>query len=295
MIAQKTVEVHGVNLWTESLGDPADPPILLISGAGAHGHFWSDSFCQHLLDEKYFVIRYDHRDTGLSQSVQEEYGLEELAGDALGILNDYNLKDAHIVGHSMGGYIAQFLAADHPDRVKSVATISSGPIGETPSLVKPQSIQEMAAIRDTWSILLRNRPTADFDESLEGFMGVWRRLNGLAPLDEEKARHYTEEMYTRSRYAVGANDKHSKAMQKMAKDLKANAGVLKKIHVPFLIIQGLEDYLVLPERGGEALKEALPSAKLVLIPKMGHLFFNQAIETEIAKHILAFIASIQSE
>lgn len=292
MIEQKTVVVNNQGLWTESFGDSSDAPVLLISGSGSHAHFWSDFFCQQLADHKCFVIRYDHRDVGLSEASSEEYGLEDLASDALGILDGYYLKGAHLVGHSMGGYIAQLLAAEHPERVKSVTTISSGPIGETPSLVKSHTSQEMVIIRETWSTMLKNRPTQDFNESLEGFMGVWRRLNGKVPLDEDQARLYTEEMYTRSRYPIGAHEKHSKAMQKMASQLKAHVDVMQRIHVPFLIIQGMEDYLVLPERGGQAMAEALPHAKLILIPKMGHLFFNQQIETEVAKLIVDLIDSI---
>lgn len=293
MMAQKTVEVQGVNLWTESLGDPAHPSLLLISGAGAHAHFWSDPFCQRLVEGGYHVIRYDHRDSGLSQSSQGEYGIDELAGDALGILNDYNLRDAHVVGHSMGGYIVQFLAATYPARIKSAASIAAGPIGETPSLLKPQTVEEMAVIRETWSTLVKNRPTTNFEESLEGFMDVWRRLNGKASFDETRARHYTEELYTRSRYPVGVHDKHSKAMQKMAQELKSHAELLSRIHCPFLIIQGLEDYLMLPERGGLPLKEALTHAQLVMIPKLGHLFFNEEMEGQIAERLLIFLNSVE--
>lgn len=291
MLTQKTVTIQPREIWTESLGDPSDAPVLLISGAGAHAHFWSDSFCRHLVEGGFFVIRYDHRDTGLSEPDSNDYLLQDLVEDGIGILDAYNLKSAHIVGHSMGGYLGQIMALSHPDRMRTLTVISAGPAGETPELLLPQTPEERALFQETWLILLRNRPTQNFEESYPGFLTVWERLNGKFPVEKELARAYTEEMYTRSRYPVGAHVRHMRVMQKMAETLKERKEMFLQITLPTLIIHGAEDALVPLQRGGQALSRVLPHAQLEIIPKMGHMLFDYALEKEVADRIIAFLSA----
>lgn len=289
MTEQKIIETRGQKLWTESLGDPSNTPILLISGAGAHAHFWTDTFCQPFLDEGFYLIRYDHRDVGLSDPSEEDYTLQDLVDDAIGILDDYNIRAAHIVGHSMGGYIGQLMAFSHPDRMLSFTSISAGPAGETEALIAPYTDAEKWEMQGVWRVMLRNRPTQDFEESYEGFRDVWELLNGEIPLDDALARAYTKEMYTRSRYPVGAHERHMRVMQKMAETLKERKDMFSKMTVPTLIIHGERDHLVPVQRGGKAFAEVLPHAQLEIIPKMGHMFFNYSIEKEVAEKVVAFL------
>lgn len=293
MATVRTVEIQGQKIWTESLGDPKNPPVLLISGAGAHAHFWTETFCDTLLKGGYFLIRYDHRDVGLSDPSENAYDLMTLTEDALEILNHYNLRAAHIVGHSMGGYIAQLLAAHFPERVLTITIISGGPVGETPYISTPPTDEERETLLQTWREMLHNRPTQDFEESFEGFMGVWKRLNGLYPVEESLARPYTQEMYTRSKYPVGPHKKHVDVMQKMAETLKERKEIFAKIKTPVLIIHGEEDYLMLPARGGAALLEVLPNAKYELVPRMGHMLFNHEVETKVAELVTAFFHTVR--
>lgn len=286
---EKIVKTPSLELWTESLGDPTGPPLLLISGAGAHAHFWSDSFCQPLIQRGFFLIRYDHRDVGLSEAASHDYELQDLVEDAIRILDAYNIRSAHIVGHSMGGYLGQFMALSHLERMRSLTVISAGPAGETPELRLPQTPEERVLFQETWLILLRNRPTQNFEESYPGFLTVWERLNGKFPVEERLARPYTEEMYTRTHHLVGAHVRHMRVMQRVGETLKERKEMFKALTLPILIIQGAEDPLVPVQRGGKALALVLPQAKLEIIPKMGHMLFDYALEKEVAERVIAFL------
>ncbi|MCH9627783.1 MAG: Rhodomycin D methylesterase DauP [Chlamydiales bacterium] len=294
MTTQKTVEVEGRQLWTESLGDPIDPAVLLISGAGAHAHFWTDTFCRSLIEAGFFLIRYDLRDVGLSDSGGGDYTLQDLVDDAIGILNVYNIRAAHIVGHSMGSYIGQLMALSHPERMLSLTSLSAGPAGETERLLAPQTDTEKEVMIATWRVMLRNRPTQDFEESYPGFAAVWERLNGNIAVDESLARAYTQEMYTRSRYPVGAHEPHMKVMQQMAQTLKERKEMFTKITLPTLIIHGAEDPLVPLERGGKALAEVLPQAELEVIPEMGHMLFDRSLQEKIAGRVALFLRGVRA-
>ncbi len=122
------VQTNGLELWTESFGDNKHPTILLIMGSGSQGVLWPQSFCEQLALQGYYAIRYDHRDTGLSSSIHYQdhpYTLLDLAKDALGILDYYQIEQAHLVGASMGGSVSMLLAAHYPERVASLALLMS--------------------------------------------------------------------------------------------------------------------------------------------------------------------------
>src|SRR5215212_2752191 len=127
---ERMMEVDGVALCTEPFGDPGDPPILLIMGIGASMLWWEEGFCRLLADGERFVIRYDHRDTGRSVTYapgRPGYSGADLAADAVGVLDAYEIPVAHLAGVSAGGAFAQLVALAHPDRVASLVLISSSP------------------------------------------------------------------------------------------------------------------------------------------------------------------------
>src|SRR5688572_14110860 len=110
---ERMVSANGVELCTEAFGDPADPALLLVMGATASMLRWEDDLCHGLADGGRFVIRYDNRDTGRSTTNapgQVPYTVEDLADDAVGVLDAYGIAAAHIVGASMGGMICQHVA-----------------------------------------------------------------------------------------------------------------------------------------------------------------------------------------
>ena len=128
----KTIRADEIEIATEAFGNPAHPPVLLIMGGMASMLWWPDKFCERLAGQGRYVIRYDNRDTGLSTKYEPgepPYTLDDMADDAIRVLDGYGIGAAHVVGMSLGGMIAQLAALKHPGRVVSVTAISTSPIG----------------------------------------------------------------------------------------------------------------------------------------------------------------------
>src|SRR4051794_40714250 len=143
-MAERIIDVRGVELCTESFGDRGDPPILLIMGIGASMLWWEEDFCRRLADGGRFVIRYDHRDTGRSVSYEPGrpgYSGAELVADVAGVLDAYDIHAAHLVGVSAGGAFAQLVALDHPQRVLSLVLISTSLAVPTDRELPPPAVE----------------------------------------------------------------------------------------------------------------------------------------------------------
>jgi pimeloyl-ACP methyl ester carboxylesterase len=265
----KRISSGQVQLWTEGLGNPNAPAVMFVSGAGAHAHFWTDEFCLEIAQEGFFVLRFDHRDTGLSSPVDYKnhpYTVMDLVEDVIAILDAYHIEKANVVGHSMGGIIAQLLAIHHPERLLSFVSMSVATVGE--SVHPPQEVME---------VLLQNNPTQVYEESLDGFMKSWRMLNGDVLLDEDMARAYTKELYERSLHPVGVAWNHIHCQENLG-DL---SNQLQKVKIPSLFIHGEKDVLM-PLQNGIQTAKAVPQAKIEVIPKMGHMIFNRDLQKQIA-------------
>ncbi|WP_167611893.1 alpha/beta fold hydrolase [Maribellus sediminis] len=267
-----------VKLWIETLGDSGNEACLLISGAGANSSFWSERLCRHLAEKDFFVIKYDHRDFGYSTKIdftQHPYDFMQLVKDAVAILDTLQVEKAHIVGHSMGGFIAQLMAIHFPDRVISI--ISASASTNSPLVPPPPD--------KTWKIFMENSPANDFENDLSGFMRIWEYLNGTARFDRELAVDYTRNLYERQAIIGALGESHVKAQA----SLSDRSEILKSVDKPALIIHGEEDYLV-DKYGGIQTAESLPKSKLVLIPKMGHIPFNREILDRFESEIIQFIS-----
>ncbi|MDQ3352554.1 MAG: alpha/beta fold hydrolase, partial [Actinomycetota bacterium] len=132
-MTERMVLIDGVELCVESFGEEADGPVLLISGIATSMDQWDAAFCERLAGHGRFVIRYDHRDTGRSVTSppgRPNYTSDELATDPLRVLDALDIDRAHVVGVSMGGGIAQQLAARHAARVRTITLIATSPAGE---------------------------------------------------------------------------------------------------------------------------------------------------------------------
>ncbi|MGE0009930.1 MAG: alpha/beta fold hydrolase [Candidatus Babeliales bacterium] len=277
---ERLVNNNGVTLWAQSFGNPKNPAILLISGAGAPAAFWTPEFIKHFVDNNYFVIRFDNRDTGLSSAIDYEkapYTALDLASDAIAILDAYHIKKAHVVGHSMGGLIAQLLAIYYPEHILSIHSLSMGTVGGIGA--PPQEVMQ---------VLMANKPTQNFQESLPGFMKSWQILNGDLPFDNALATEYTRDMYVRSHHPVGVAWNHIKAQEGFA-DLKKE---LASIKVPAFFIHGEKDPLI-PVQAGIATAQAIPNSKMVVVHSMGHMMFNRDLEHDIANIILDNLQSVK--
>lgn len=284
MVSKIIIEARHLKLYTESYGNPNDPAILLIAGAMSTKNAWTGTFCAKLVANGFFVIRYDHRDIGMSSAINWEkdpYTLTDLGIDAVDILNAYGIKKAHFIGHSMGGFICQRVAVDFPERVLSITAIGAGPIGATIATDVPLTPQEKSILENTWKVFLSRK-----DDSINGFLPIWQYLHGQFKLDEQIANIYTQDLLNCLHHQVHAGNSHELVMRHL--DISKERNVLRMIQACALIIHGDQDPLSLP-RNGIALAEAIPNSTLIFIPGMGHLFFNQELEEKISQHILQFI------
>ena len=267
----------GVQLWLECFGNRENEACILISGAGANSSFWSDRLCADLHSKDFYIIKYDHRDFGYSTKIdydKDPYDVEQLANDVISILDTLKIPRAHVIGHSMGGFIVQLLAIHHPERLISLSSLSSS--SSSPLVPLPPD--------ETWLMFMQNTPQNDFENDLDGFLTIWKYLNGTADFDEGLAREYTKNLYQRQTIDGALGASHVKAQS----SLKDRSELLKKVNIPALIIHGEEDYLV-DKYGGIQCAECIPGSSLVLIPQMGHIPFNQKILMRFENEIVTFL------
>ncbi|MET0143460.1 MAG: alpha/beta fold hydrolase [Ilumatobacteraceae bacterium] len=260
-MTERLIEANGVELGTEPFGDPADPAILLIMGVGGSMLWWEDEFCRRLAGAERFVIRYDHRDTGRSTTYEPGrpgYTGADMVADAVGVLDGYGLRAAHVVGVSAGGAFAQLLALDFADRVSSLVLISTSPATPGDRDLPPPT----AAFHDLVS-------TADVDWSetdsvIEYLVDSSRMLAGdQRPFDEPACRELVRREVERAR-DVGALQNHD-----AIRDGGRSYGPLSAIAAPTLVIHGTADPMFPPQHGAAVAAE-VPGARLLLLDGAGH-------------------------
>ena len=263
---------------SQTFGDPGDPAMLLIMGAMASMLWWPESLCKKLAGEGRFVIRYDNRDTGLSTKYapgEPPYTFDDMADDAVGVLDSHGIGKAHVVGMSMGGMIAQRLALKHPSRVITLTVISSSPVGIDTSHLPGTTEAYMEHSADGAKVDWSNR------EQVVGF--VVKDAHAIAstahPFDEKAMRAFIEQDYDRSGGFLSATNHF---MLKGGEDLK---GRLHEIKAPLLVIHGTSDP-IFPVEHGAALADAIAGARLVRIEGGGHELHPQDWDT-IAAAIIA--------
>jgi pimeloyl-ACP methyl ester carboxylesterase len=258
----KTVEVSGVELCVETLGERADPPILLIGGSSASMDWWEDEFCERLAAGSRFVVRYDHRDTGRSVTYgpgAPPYSGRDLVADAVGLLDALEIARVHLAGISMGGGIAQQVALDFPERVASLTLISTSlAVGDTSDL--PSMSKETAAAFDipapNWS---DRGAVIDYITYLARVSASPNRR-----FDEEAFRELAGRVVDRSRDIAASLTNHD-----LIEPGDPPSRTLADLDVPALVIHGRDDP-VFPLEHGRALADAIPGAELLLLDRMGH-------------------------
>jgi pimeloyl-ACP methyl ester carboxylesterase len=262
LIKEMLVTAGDITVFSESFGDRAAPPVLLIMGAMASGVWWPASFCAELAARGRFVIRYDHRDTGRSTSYppgETRYSVEALADDALTILDAWGIAEAHLVGMSLGGYISQLLALKAPERVLSLTLIASERLALTDPSIPPMDPRVPAYHARAAELDWTDRPAV-----IEYQVGAWRLLSGSAhPFDEAHIRALCEEDLDRTSNPLSAFNHAG------LNDATGWVDRLDEIRAPALIIHGTED-LVLPYAHGLALQRALSNSRLLTLEGSGH-------------------------
>jgi pimeloyl-ACP methyl ester carboxylesterase len=258
---ERTIEANGVEICTESFGDPDDPPILLIMGTAASMLWWEEGFCRLLADGGRYVIRYDHRDTGRSVTYEPgrpEYTGNDLVGDATGVLNTYGIPAAHLAGVSAGGAMSQLLALEHPERVLSLTLIStSSAVPTHRGLPAPTEAfrRFVASVEVDWW---------DPESVIEYLVAYSRVLaGGERRFDEAAARDFAQREARRAR-DVAAAQNHD-----LRREGTSVAKPLSAIAAPTLVIHGTADPMF-PIGHGEALTAEIPGAKLLRLDRAGH-------------------------
>ncbi len=261
-MTERMIRTNGTELATEAFGDPAHAPLLLIMGGMASMLWWPDEFCGKLASHNRYVIRYDQRDTGHSTKYPPGnplYTLDDFVKDAIGVLDDYGIAGAHIVGMSLGGMIGQFAALGYPSRVLSLTAISSTPVGADSS--------RLPASGEAWAEHLAASEEVDWSDRTQviAFMVEDARLTaGTAhPFDEAQVKALLERDYDRAGGYLSATN-HG--------ELKSGGSWrsrLQEMRVPLLVIHGTADP-VFPFEHGIALSTAVPGAKVVRIDGGGH-------------------------
>jgi pimeloyl-ACP methyl ester carboxylesterase len=264
--------VGDVELAYETFGDAADPAVLLVMGLGTQMLGWHEELCATLADRGFFVIRYDNRDVGRSTKIEVDvdflptflaasqgtavdvpYRLTDLAADAVGLLDALGVESAHIVGASMGGMIAQAIAIEHPERVRTLTSIMSTTGERDVGQPSPVAMEQ----------LLRPPPTTR-DEAIESGVASRRILGSPDAFDEDLARKLVGESYDRCWYPEGTV---RQLLAIVASGDRADG--LRALTVPTLVVHGDADPLVTPS-GGQRTAELVPGATLLMLEGMGH-------------------------
>jgi pimeloyl-ACP methyl ester carboxylesterase len=263
----------GMELEYDTIGSPDDPALLLIMGFTAQLTAWDDTFCKLLADGGLFVIRFDNRDCGLSTKLDGQlpdvpavmaaafadapappvpYTLSDMAADAVGLLDHLGIERAHVMGASMGGMIAQTVAIEHPQRVRSLVSVMSQP-GEL-EVGQPTPAAAEA--------IFSPPPTTrqEYIDSAPKWM-VWQSKKYR---DEVKVKENAARDFDRSFYPEGA----TRQMAAMYASGRRTEG-LQQLNVPALVIHGRDDELITPS-GGFRTAELIPGAHLLFVADMGH-------------------------
>jgi pimeloyl-ACP methyl ester carboxylesterase len=266
-----TARSNGLELEYDTFGDSQDPALVLVMGLGAQMTGWDADFCRAIAAEGFHVVRFDNRDIGLSTYLDDlplpevaavmagdfstvPYGLEDMADDVVGLLDDLGITKAHVVGASMGGMIVQVLAINHPGRLLSLCSIMSTTGDRTVGQGTPEALA-----------VLTRPPAATREESIEQGVAGSRAIGSPGfPATDEELREKSARSYDRAFHPAGA-----------ARQLAAivstpdRTQALRAFTLPTLVIHGEADPLVDPS-GGKATAAAIEGSELLLIAGMGH-------------------------
>lgn len=269
------VDANGIQIEYETFGEPDSPALLLIIGLADQLISWDEKLCHLLAEKGHYVIRFDNRDAGLSSKMQAAgepdimkiiealmrgetivppYTIEDMAADAVGLMDALGIEKAHICGMSMGGMIAQTIALNYPKRVLSLISIYSNTGDPEEPQPKPEAMQFLIT------------PSPEEREAyIEFGAKLFNTISGPGyPYDEEWLRMHLAQLYDRSFYPQGA------ARQLAAIFTQKNRKpALKSLVTPTLVIHGADDPLVRVGCGKNT-AAAIPNAKLIIIDGMGH-------------------------
>lgn len=282
----KQMSHAGVTLAVETLGAPTDQPLVMIMGATASMLGWPDELCEALAARGLFVLRFDHRDTGESTSVapaEAHYAVEDMAGDVLALMDSHGLGSAHLMGMSLGAYIAQMLAVSSPERVRSVTLVAGEPLGWDGPPLPHISEAFMAHFAK-----LETLDWTDTDAVVEFLVGIERLSAGSAyAFDQHRAQRRIVEILART-HRPASMFNHSRVETRETWTAR-----FREIRQPVLVIHGEEDP-VLPLENGRAIADNVSSAELLVLPGVGHEL-PQALSASIAEAVEAHVRAASAD
>lgn len=291
--------MRAAKIWSEEFGAATDTPILLIMGSMSQGILWPEELIGRLVAGGRRVIRYDHRDTGMSETVDFEtqpYTWEDLKDDVYRVLDAHDLESAHLVGHSAGGLLGQLVAVERPERVRSLTVIGSSPLGGQEGSVlmrallgepqPPGSLPEPAPeFLAFYREFMAAPPPEDRRSRIDGMVAEQRVLHGTGlPFDETAARELQERIHDRARDLPAATNHRLAAA---AHPDFEPTGALSLIQAPTLVVEGSHE----PVKPGHSavIAEQIPGARLKIVAGMGHTLPPQVHE-ELATAVLLHTA-----
>lgn len=269
------INVNGLNLEYESIGNPTDPCLLLIMGFNMQLTAWNPDFCKMLADAGLRVIRFDNRDIGLSERLAQlgqplvlpialrrlcalpassPYSLMDMATDAIALLNALKINRAHLVGASMGGMIAQLMAIHYPQRIASLCSImsSSGDLLQ----LWPTPRMGLAMLR---------KHGRDIDSSIRYWVRFWQAAASPTNIPTpEQIELEVRESFDRSQDFSGRQRQLAAIFAAPSRHR-----LLRTIKMPTRIIHGADDPLI-NLRAARKLAQLVPGARLSIIKGMGH-------------------------
>lgn len=263
-----------VEIAYQTFGDPGDAPLLLVMGLGTQMLGWPEDLCRDLAARGHYVIRYDNRDVGCSTHLdhlraptiaqmrglairrqEPPYTVDDLASDAVGLLDALSIDTAHLVGVSMGGFISQVAAMTHPERFRSLTLMMTSTGSRRVGQPRPGVLWAMA----------RRPPVRNKEEAVAATLAAYAMIGSPGyPIDETYLRAKSELAYDRSPDGGG----YARQLAAVIAQTDRTAA-LRKIDLPCLVIHGLADPLV-RSSGGLALARTIPGAKFVGYAGMGH-------------------------
>jgi pimeloyl-ACP methyl ester carboxylesterase len=296
IVEQKAPKVGpgGIDIAYQRLGEPTAPLALLIMGVGGQSIHWPDAFCYALVDCGLQVVRFDNRDAGLSTHMTEaptpnlpaalagdfssvSYTLSDMADDAVGLLDALGFEKAHVIGASMGGQIAQTMAIEHPDRVRSLTSMMSTTGSKAVGQAAPETLRE----------LFSGPPAVTRDEVVQQFLRAARVTGSPGyPADENEVAVRSGRAYDRCYDPTGIA---RQAIATVASGDRTER--LRQVRVPTLVIHGLGDRMC-DVSGGRATAQAIPGSELVLIEGMGHNL-PPGLRPMLASRIVAFVWRVE--
>ncbi len=269
-------KVNKVEIWYETFGNKKDEAVLLIMGACCQGIMWPTEFCEMLANNGFYVIRYDHRDTGQSTYFdfdKNPYTIEDMAQDAIELLNFLNVEKFKLIGLSMGGPIAEIISVNLRKKTLGMLLIASscdfrpGNLAYAGKPPEPNSLSRTKEVYLEWMNSFLDKPPKTVDDHVKLRVKGWKIMNGdKVPFEDELYNELHKEFINRALHPE-SHLNHIKICQTAEEVIRV---IPSKITAPTVVIQGSEDPLF-PIDHGEALARKIKNSKYVLVSGLGHV------------------------